>query len=389
MSTLLLMVIYAAFIGLGLPDSLFGAVWPAIYKDINLPFSWGSIVTAIIYCGTMVSSILSARLLRRFGTYRITAFCTTLTAVALLGFSRSGSFLFLCLFAIPLGLGAGSIDTALNNYVALHYSPKHMNYLHCFYGIGVVVSPWIISRVLASGSPWQNGYRFAFFIQAFLALFVAFSWRAWKRTGDENEEAGDEGIQVLSLHEIIRTPGVILVWIMIIGDSAVESICNTWGATYLVEQKGFSAEIAAGIAMFYFLGMTCGRFTAGLVSEKMGSWRIIFISLPILALALVMLILPGGRIAATLAYFLMGFGIGPVFPNISFLTPGIFGPKKSPSIMGTQMAVGSFALMILPIACGIIGRYVGMWIFPIIMLVFSVLLFLASIRLYTSSEKKR
>lgn len=184
MSILLLAVIYAAFIGLGLPDSLFGAAWPAIYKDLDLPFSWGSIVTAVIYCGTMVSSIMSAGLLKRFGTYRITAFCTALTAAALLGFSQSGSFLFLCLFAIPLGLGAGSIDTALNNYVALHYSPKHMNYLHCFYGIGVVVSPWIISKVLASGSPWQRGYRFAFFIQAFLALFVAFSGRVWKRTGD-------------------------------------------------------------------------------------------------------------------------------------------------------------------------------------------------------------
>lgn len=157
---------------------------PAVYKDLDLPFSWGSIVTAVIYYGTMVSSIMSAGLLKRFGTYRITAFCTALTAAALLGFSQSGSFLFLCLFAIPLGLGAGSIDTALNNYVALHYSPKHMNYLHCFYGIGVVVSPWIISKVLASGSPWQRGYRFAFFIQAFLALFVAFSGRVWKRTGD-------------------------------------------------------------------------------------------------------------------------------------------------------------------------------------------------------------
>ena len=156
MSILLLAVIYAAFIGLGLPDSLFGAAWPAVYKDLDLPFLWGSIVTAVIYCGTMVSSIMSAGLLKRFGTYRITAFCTALTAAALLGFSQSGFFLFLCLFAIPLGLGAGSIDTALNNYVALHYSPKHMNYLHCFYGIGVVVSPWIISRFLLPAVPGRE-----------------------------------------------------------------------------------------------------------------------------------------------------------------------------------------------------------------------------------------
>lgn len=190
-------------------------------------------------------------------------------------------------------------------------------------------------------------------------------------------------IRVLSLPEIMRTPGVILIWIMIIGDSAVESICNTWGATYLVEQKGFTAETAAGIAVFYFLGMTCGRFTVGLVSEKLGSWRIIFFFLAILALALVMLILCGGRTAVTSAYFLMGFGIGPVFPNISFLTPEIFGPEKSPSIMRTQIAAGSFALMVLPIACGFIGQSVGMWVFPIIMLAFYVPLFLAAFRLYT------
>lgn len=389
MSAFLLVVICAAFIGLGLPDSLFGAAWPAIYKDLALPFSQGSIVTAIIYCGTMVSSVMSAGLLKRFGTYKITAFCTALTAAALLGFSLSGSFLFLCLFAIPLGLGAGSIDTALNNYVALHYAPKHMNYLHCFYGIGVVVSPWIISRVLSSGSPWQNGYRFAFFMQAFLALFVLLSARVWKRKEEGSEETGDAQIQVLSLSEITKTPGVIPVWIMIIGDSAVESLCNTWGATYLVEQKGFAAETAAGIVVFYFLGMTCGRFTAGLVSEKLGSWKIIFLSLGILALALGLLLLPVGQIVVTLAFFLMGFGIGPVFPNISFLTPVIFGPEKSPSIMGTQMAAGSLALMLLPIACGIIGQHVGMWVFPVIMLAFFVPLVLSAIRLYTDHSRRK
>lgn len=276
MAFLLLTVIYIAFIGLGVPDSLFGAAWPAIYGEFGLPFSYGSFITTIVYCGTTVSSLFSARLIKRFGTYKITAFSTALTALALLAFSFSGHVVFFCLCAIPLGLGAGCIDTALNNYAAQHYSSTQMNFLHCFYGIGISISPYILSRVISSELGWRGGYRIAFLIQITLALIVFLSYPLWKRAPKKADAVADENIRVMSFKEVIRTPGVKPICAALFSIGAIEIICNAWGSTFLVENKALAPDIAAGLVLFYFVGMAFGRLLAGIVASKLNSWKIIF-----------------------------------------------------------------------------------------------------------------
>ena len=227
----LLVIIYIAFIGLGLPDSLFGTAWPAIYADLQLPFSYGSFVTTLVFFGTMISSMFSAKLINRFGTGKVAAVSTLLTAIAMLGYSFVPNYIFLLLCALPLGLGAGAIDTSLNNYIAVHYSAKHMNFLHCFYGIGITVSPIILAKTMEAASGWRNGYRIAFAIQILitLLLFVTLPW--WRKRG-HNQEDNEEQVLVLSLKEIMATPGIKLIWILFVATCAIECTCGTWGALW-------------------------------------------------------------------------------------------------------------------------------------------------------------
>ena len=318
---ILLGVIYIAFIGLGLPDSLFGTAWPAIYPEFGLPFSYGSFISAVVYCGTMAASIRSADLIARFGTCKITVFSTALTALSLLAFSYTGDFLSLCLCAIPLGLGAGCIDTALNHYVSLNYPPKHMNFMHCFYGIGISAGPYIFSRLLSQDGGWRIGYRAAFAVQAVIALILFLSFPLWKQAGEKNAAAGQvDHIRVIPAKEVLRMRWVRPVWLILICLSIVEITCNTWGATYLVEHKGMSSGLAAGVVMFYFAGMACGRFAAGLAASRLGSMRIIIAGQAILTAALVILIFSSDKYLAAAGLFLTGFGNGPLFPNITYST---------------------------------------------------------------------
>lgn len=388
MSTILLLLIYMAFIGLGVPDSLFGVAWPAIYAEYGFPFSFGSVVTAIIYAGTMVSSLFSAKLIRKFGTYWITAFSTALTAFALLGFSFSGHFLYLCLCAIPLGLGAGCIDTALNNYVALHYSSRHLNFLHCFYGIGITLSPYVFSVVLAGEGGWRGGCQIAFAVQLLLALIVFFSFPVWRKTFQKDPEEREEQIHVMGFREVLTTPLVRPIWLILLGLSAVESICNTFGATYLVEEKGLVPELAATIVMFYYVGLACGRFLAGLAASRLHSWKLIFISQSVLGVALLVLLFASHRYVAAAGFFFIGLGNGPLFPNMAYLIPELFGPRLTPSIMGTLMAVGSLSMMLFPLVCGFLGQALGMWVFTAIMLLFYVFMLLAAVRIGRAMRRK-
>ena len=380
MGIFLLFVIYVAFIGLGLPDSLFGVAWPAIYEDCGFPFSFGSFVTAIVYCGTVVASVFSARLIRTFGTYRITVLSTVLTAAALLAFSYSDSLVGFCLCAVPLGLGAGCIDTALNNYVALHYSSRQMNFLHCFYGIGITLSPYVLSFVLGQEGGWRTGYRIAFAIQFMLALIVLLSLPLWRKA-PRRRGGSDEGqIRVMGFKEVMEIQGVKPMCLILVGLSAVESVCNAWGATYLVERLSLTPERAAAIVMFYFIGMACGRFLAGVVASKLHNWTIVFAGQAILGVALVVLLLSRNEYLSAIAFFLVGFGNGPLFPNVNFLVPEMFGGAVSPSVMGALMAVGSVSMMSFPVLGGFLGQAFGVWVFPVMMMVFCVIMFAASIR---------
>ena len=242
MTTFLLIIIYIAFIGLGIPDSLFGAAWPAIYPEFGIPISLATLVTVIISSGTIFSSLFAARLINRFGTGKITAVSTTATALALLGFSFSGSILHMCLLAVPLGLGAGAIDTALNNYVALHYKASHMSFLHCFYGIGVSLSPFLMSLALAGGS-WRSGYRTVFWFQLGIALLTLFTLPVWKivRHG-LSDEAEEEQSITLGFLEMLKIPKVVFGCLTFVGSCAIEYTCGVWGSTFLVNSRNFQLK---------------------------------------------------------------------------------------------------------------------------------------------------
>ncbi len=370
MATLLLIVIYISFIGLGIPDSLWGTAWPAIYTDFRLPISFASFVSIIISSGTIISSLVSAKVISRFGTNRVSAFSTTMTAFALLGFSLSDNFFLLCLCAIPLGLGAGAIDTALNNYVSLHYSATHMSFLHCFYGIGVTVSPYILSLVINSDAGWRGGYRMAFGIQLCIALILFLTLSIWKKAHGQDIGEAEQTTKTLPFREIACIPGIKLMWCLFITSCATECSCGGWGSTYLVEYKHMDAVTAARMVMLYYMGMALGRFLSGILAARLSSWQIIRIGQWILGIALVILVLPVPAGISAASLFMVGLGNGPMFPNFNYLTPQNFGADISQSVMGTQMAMSYIGIMLAPALCGVLGQFINMGIFPVYLLVF-------------------
>lgn len=371
MATILLIVIYIDFIGLGIPDSLFGAAWPAIYTEFGLPISYASFVTIIIYGGTVASSLLSAKVINRFGTAKVTAVSTALTAAGLLGFSFSGGLIWLCLFAVPLGLGAGAIDSALNNYIALHYKATHMSFLHCAYGVGVTLSPYLMALALSDNNDWRGGYRIAFFIQIGITAVTLFSLPLWSKirrinTHDEEEDAAP---RTLKLTELIKMPSVRAVWLIFFGSCAIEFTCGSWGSTFLVQSKGMSAENAAKIITFYYAGIAIGRFLSGILAAKLPSWRIIRIGQITIITAIVLLMLPLPVYVAAAGLFLVGLGNGPIYPNLIHLTPKNFGRDISQSVMGSQMAAASIGIMVMPPLFGLLAQGISTDIFPYFLLI--------------------
>ena len=369
MATLLLIVIYIAFIGLGVPDSLFGTAWPAIYTDLNLPVSWASIVTIIVSCGTITSSLLSSWLISRFGTGKITAVSTLMTALALLGFSCSDSMLWLCLCAIPLGLGAGSIDTALNNYVALHYKASHMNFLHCFYGIGVSLSPYLMSLALSKGT-WEGGYRAVFWFQLAIAALTVLALPLWKKVRHaQNGEEEEETPRVLSFPALMKMPKVRMACLVFIGYCALEYTCGTWGSTFLVNAKGAAADTAARMVTFYYIGLALGRFLSGVLAGRLHSRQLVKIGQMILLAAAVSLFLPLPFAFCSVSLFFIGLGNGPIFPNMLHLTPELFGKDLSQAVIGAEMATSYIGVLLAPALFGLIAQNVTAALFPVYLLV--------------------
>ncbi len=369
MATLLLIVIYIAFIGLGVPDSLFGTAWPAIYTDLNLPVSWASIVTIIVSCGTITSSLLSSWLISRFGTGKITAVSTLMTALALLGFSCSDSMLWLCLCAIPLGLGAGSIDTALNNYVALHYKASHMNFLHCFYGIGVSLSPYLMSLALSKGT-WEGGYRAVFWFQLAIAALTVLALPLWKKVRHaQNGEEEEETPRVLSFPALMKMPKVRMACLVFIGYCALEYTCGTWGSTFLVNAKGAAADTAARMVTFYYIGLALGRFLSGVLAGRLHSRQLVKIGQTILLAAIASLFLPLPSAFCSVSLFFIGLGNGPIFPNMLHLTPELFGKDLSQAVIGAEMATSYIGVLLAPALFGLIAQNVTAALFPVYLLV--------------------
>lgn len=388
MATVLLVIIYIAFIGLGIPDSLFGAAWPAIYPQFDVPMSYASFVTILVSGGTVISSLISARLINRFGTGKVTAVCTTLTALALLGFSISGSMVWLCLFAIPLGLGAGSIDSALNNYVALHYKATHMSFLHCFYGVGITLSPYLMSLALGAENDWQRGYRIVALIQTAIALITIFSLPLWKKIRDAAPQAESGPVRTLKFREMAAMPTVRTVWLVFIGSCAIEYTCNTWGSTYLVDIKGMAVDEAAEVITLYYIGMTLGRFLSGVLANRLSSWKLIHIGQTVVLIAVILLLLPLPAPAAVAALFLIGLGNGPIFPNLVHLTPRNFGAEISQSVMGTQMAAASTGIMLMPPIFGLLVQGLGVGLFPYFLTAMFLLMIVCTVLLVRGLKKQ-
>ena len=361
MATLLLIVICIAFIGLGIPDSLFGTVWPSIYPEFGIPVSYAPFVSCMISVGTILSSLLSTRLIARFGTAMVSFFCTLLTALALLGFSVSGNLWWMMLFSIPLGLGAGSIDTGLNNYVALHYKASHMSYLHCFYGVGVTVSPWILSIILQSAS-WRQGYRVLFLIQIAITAVLLFSLPLWKKMAEKDPV--EEEMEILSVKEILALRGAPWSLLVYLGSCGIEAIILGYGSTFLTQSHSLSTAAAAEIITYYYLGMTLGRAVSGLISRKLLSEQILILGEGITVAAVLLLVLSKTPFLAGLSLFLVGLGNGPVFPNMTHLAPIHYGKTKSQAFIGLQGAVAYGAFLLLPVLTGLLIRHVGAFTFP-------------------------
>lgn len=378
---LLLFIIYIAFIGLGLPDSLFGTAWPAIYADFELPFSYGSFVTSLVYFGTMISSIASAKMIHRFGTGSVTALSTLLTAFAMIGYASSQSYIYILLCALPLGLGAGAIDTALNNYVAIHYSASHMNFLHCFYGIGITVSPFILAQTISGHLGWRGGYTIAFAIQLSIAILLFLTLSLWKKERIQKQAVTEEPVDILTFREILHTPNVKTMWILFFFSCAIECTCGAWGSTYLVETQHILPEVAASRILFYFAGVAIGRFLSGVFSKRVTVYKIINLSMWGLLFGVICLFLPGSDILMIIGFTLIGMGNGPMFPNLNYLTPIIYGEAKSPSIIGSQMTVASLSFMIMPIVFGQLATILGIRIFPLLLALFLIVLNITYIKM--------
>lgn len=374
MIKMLLVFIYIAFIGLGLPDSLFGAAWPAIYSEFALPFSYGSFITATVSLGTVISSLFSAWIIKKLGTAKVSIYSTLLTAVALLGFSASGNLVYMVLLALPLGIGAGAIDVALNNYVATHYSARQMSFLHCFYGIGVSFSPYVLSLVMRDASGWRTGYRIAFAIQIAIVLLLILSLPLWKKADRNADSSAETGVKALSPVQALRIPGVKSMCALFFLTCAIECTCGAWASTYLVEYKHLSVDHAARIVFFYFVGMALGRFVSGLAANRLHSWKIIRISLICLGGAIALLLIPAHYAFSAVGLFLVGFADGPLFPNFNYLTPESFGEDVSQSIIGIQMAFAYIGILCAPPLCGVLGQTVGMGVFSVYLALLFVLM---------------
>ncbi len=386
MTVLLLIVIYIAFIGLGIPDSLFGTAWPAIYTEFELPVSWANFVTLIISGGTAVSSLFSARLINRFGTDKITAVSTAMTALALFGFSCSGSMLWLCLCAIPLGLGAGAIDTALNNYIALYYKVTHMNFLHCFYGIGVSLSPFLMSLALSSGS-WRRGYRTVFWFQLGIAVLVIFTLPLWKKVRHAPQRQAEGSGRTISFFELIKMPKVQMAGMVFFGSCALEYTCGIWGSTFLVKAKGMALEAAALMITFYYIGIALGRLLSGVLAAHLPSRQLLKIGQGVTLAAIMVLLLPLPAVFSGVGLLLVGLGNSPLFPNMLHLTPENFGKEASQSVMGVQMAASCMGIMLAPALFGVVAQKIDAAFFPYYLLLMYLIMITGSLLMKWKQNK--
>ena len=375
MYTLLLLLIYLAFISLGLPDSLLGSAWPVIHQELQVPLSYAGAVTMIISFGTICSSLMSERLTKKLGVNIVTVCSVLLTAIALYGFSTASAFWMLCLWGIPYGLGAGAIDAALNNYVALHYNSRHMSWLHCFWGVGTIISPYIMSYALTT-SVWQNGYRMVSFLQMGITVILLVTLPVWKVNRMANEQKAEQAA-VIGIRGALKIKGVPQLLLGFFSYCSLESTLLLWSSSYLVGAKGVTAQKAAAFASLFCIGITAGRFLSGLVTEKLGDYNLICIGTGILLLGCIAMILPlKTDVAALGGLVVMGLGCAPVYPSIIHATPDNFGAQNSQAIIGIQMASAYVGSTFMPPVFGLIANHISVALMPFFVLFFIMLMYI-------------
>ncbi len=370
MYSFLLALIYLAFISLGLPDSLLGSGWPVMHLELGVPISYMGIVSMVISGGTIVSSLMSDRLNRNLGTRIVTVMSVFLTVIALFGFSFSSRFRMLIVFAVPYGLGAGAIDAALNNYVALHYKAKHMSWLHSFWGVGTIVSPFIMGYALTNRT-WNSGYRIVGAIQLAIAILLLVTLPVWKvnKAADETEKKS------VGLVSALKIKGVPFLLIGFFAYCAAEATAMQWASTYFVEVKGISAERAATFASLFYIGITVGRFISGFITDKLGDRRMIIIGTSILICGVCCLFVPvSSYILAAAAFVVIGLGCAPIYPCIIHSTPNNFGAENSGAIIGIQMASAYVGSTFIPPVFGLLGNSISFKIMPIYLILFFILM---------------
>ena len=386
MYTLLIAIIYLAFISLGLPDSLLGSAWPIMHADINVPLSLMGLISIIVSGGTIISSLFSDKLIRKFGTQAITTVSIFLTAIALLGFSYSTNIWLIIIFAIPYGFGAGAIDAALNNYVALHYSSRHMSWLHCFWGVGTIISPFVMSYSLTNYT-WSVGYRIVAFIQVSIAIVLLISKPLWKIHKQSPNDTVEEHNN-LGLMSALKIKGVKQLLVGFASYCAAEGTAMAWSCTYLVEAKQMDEVKAAAFASLFFIGMTVGRFLSGFITNRLGDKKMIFVGGGIAFLGVILILLPSNNINLSLTgLVILGLGCAPIYPSIIHSTPENFGAENSGSIIGIQMAGAYTGAILFPPLFGVISKLLGFHVLPIYIGLFMALTIIMLKQTFTLTNK--
>lgn len=386
MYSLLLALIYLAFISLGLPDSLLGAGWPVMHQDLAVPISNMGMVTMAISASTICASFLSERMTKRFGTRAVTIVSVFLTAAALLGFSTANRFWMLLLWAVPYGLGGGAIDAALNNYVALHYNSRQMSWLHCFWGFGAIASPYVMSYCLTNAT-WHTGYRLIGILQFAIGIVLVLTLRVWNIHSKQDAQVRQG--KTLGLKGVMKISGVRWWLPGFLCYCAAESTGMVWTCSYLVEARHFGEEQAAAMAALFYIGMTVGRFSGGFISDRLGDKNMIRVGAGVAVLGVVLLLLPvEGEAMAAAALLLIGLGCAPIYPSIIHATPNQFGVENSQAIIGIQMAFAYMGSALMPPLFGIVAQYVSMHLMPVYLGLFLVLSLLLLEKTYNICKKR-
>lgn len=369
MINLLLAIIYLAFISLGLPDALLGSAWPTMSHDIGAQISWAGGISMVISAGTIVSALLSDRMTKRFGAGKVTFVSVALTALALLGFSFAPNYIVLILLAIPYGLGAGGVDAALNNYVALHYESRHMSWLHCMWGIGASAGPYVMGFALSHGFGWSAGYQYIAIVQVILTVILFISLPLWNnRKAHELQKSiqiSKEYSKTLSFAEVLRIPGAKNILIMFFCYCAIEQTAGLWASSYMVLYGSVSRVVAAGWASLFYVDITAGRFISGFLTMRFNDENMIRLGQLVMILGILVLLLPlPNHIALVAGFVIIGLGCAPIYPCVIHSTPHYFGADKSQAIVGMQMASAYIGSMLMPAIFGFIGQNVSMSLLP-------------------------